>query len=85
MKPSLILDLSGPDGQIYALVGRAVFMLSGRMRDNFLDEIWELILQGPDVEHERLLAAIDKYVSLEDTSQRYPDYSLRLEAFDGKE
>jgi hypothetical protein len=75
-KPGLIINLAGREGNnVYALVGRACLLLTGQMLEHFLDDIREAISSAAITEYEEILAIIDRYVSLEDSSGTYPDYT----------
>lgn len=73
VKPGLIVNLAGLEGSnVYALVGRVCLLLTGQMLEHFLDDIREAIGAAT---YEDILAIIDQYVSLEDSSGTYPDYT----------
>jgi hypothetical protein len=76
MKPTLKLDLSGPDGNVFIVIGYARERLTGLMLEHYNEEIRAAIAPGAGKTYTDVLAIIDKYVSLEDTSGTHPDYSV---------
>jgi hypothetical protein len=79
-KPGLIINLSVPEGSnVYALVGRVCLLLSGHMLEHFLDDIRVALSPAATTGYEDILAIVDQYVNLEDSSGTYPDYTLHPE------
>jgi hypothetical protein len=76
VKPGLIVNLAGLEGSnVYALVGRVCLLLTGQMLEHFLDDIRVATSGAAIVGYEEILAIIDQYVNLEDSSGTYPDYT----------
>ncbi len=78
-KPSLMLDLSETEDKVFVLIGKACLLLTGLMLEHFLDDMRVALLPNAIAGYEDMLAIIDQYVSLEDTSGTYPDYSVHPE------
>jgi hypothetical protein len=74
-KPGLIVNLAGPESNVYALVGRVCLLLTGQMLEHFLDDIRVATSEAAITGYEDILAIIDQYVSLEDSSGTYPNYT----------
>lgn len=74
-KPSLMLDLRETEDKVFVLIGKACLVLTGLMLEHFLDDMRVALLPGAIAGYEDMLAIIDQYVSLEDTSGTYPDYT----------
>ena len=75
-KPGLIVNLKGPEGNVFVLIGKACLLLAGTMLENFLDDIRIAMSDSAIAGYEDILAIIDQYVSLEDSSGTYPNYSV---------
>lgn len=73
MKPVLRLDLSGPSGNIFFLTGYAAQLLTGMMREHFVAEIKAAQMSG--YKYLDMLAIVNRYVTLVDTSGMYPQYA----------
>lgn len=74
-KPGLIIDLKGTDGNIYMVTAKARQLVPSEQLNDFLNEILDAQLPGANKTYEDMLAIIDKYVNLEDSSGTYPDYA----------
>ena len=78
-KPEFIVNLKGPEGNVFFLVGKVAMMLTGDMQQHFLDDMAVAMSGNAIVGYEDILAIIDQYVNLEDSSRTYPDYSVHPE------
>ena len=75
MKPVLRLDLSGPSGNVYFVIGYAAQLLTGMMLEHFKEEIHGATAPGAGKSYKDILAIIHTYVTLVDTSGMYPEYA----------
>ncbi len=75
MKPVLRLDLSGPSGNVYFVVGYAEQLLTGMMLEHFQEEIGAATLPRADKSYKDILAIVNSYVTLVDTSGMYAEYA----------
>jgi hypothetical protein len=75
-RPKLVLDLSGPDGNVFMVIGHARQLLTGLMLEHYNDDIRAAIAPDAGKKYKDILAIVDTYVSLEDTSGTHPDYSV---------
>jgi hypothetical protein len=74
-KPGLITDLRETDDKVFVLIGKACLLLTGVMLEHFLDDMRVALQPNAVVGYEEILAIIDQYVSLEDSSGTNPNYS----------
>lgn len=72
-KPGLIMDLKAVHGNIYEVIVKVRLVVPSEQ----LTDFWKAVLdaQARHATFEDLLAVIDQYVSLEDSSGTYPDYT----------
>ncbi len=75
MKPVLRLDLSGPSGNVYFVIGFARNSLTGMMLEHYNEEIEAAKATGSGKSYMDILAIINTYVTLVDTSGLYPAYA----------
>ncbi len=75
MKPTLTLDLSGPDGNTFMVIGYARELLTGLLLEHYNEEVRAALAPGSGKTHEDILAIVNQYVTLVDTSGRYPAYA----------
>jgi hypothetical protein len=75
-RPTLAIDLSGPDGNVFMVIGHARSLLTGHMLEHFNHDIRAAMQPGADKEYADILAITNKYVRLVDTSGTYPEYTL---------
>lgn len=74
LRPLLEVDLSTWDGHWFNLINSARQELSGDVRKEFNQVMWEATQQGSGVTYAMLLGAIDRYIDLVDTSNTFPFY-----------
>ena len=79
MKPVLTLDLSGPDGNVFMVIGYARQLLTGLMLEHFNTEVRAAIELGAGKKYVDILAIVNSYVRLVDSSGLYPEYSEAAE------
>ena len=65
-KPILEIDISGPDGNIFAIVGKVQRILKAQRRIAEFNDLWEEIQKG---DYTRALFLINQKVELIDTSK----------------
>lgn len=75
MKPVLRLDLSGPSGNVYFVVGYAEQLLTGMMLVHFKEEVHAAMAPDAGKSYKDLLAIVHSYVTLVDTSGMYAEYA----------
>ncbi len=78
-RPILTLDLSGPDGNVFMVIGHARALLGGEELDKFNDEVRAAIAPGAGKKYKDVLAIINTYVRLVDSSGLYPEYAAAEE------
>lgn len=74
-RPPLSLDLSGPDGNVFAVIGLAHAQLAGGAQELFMAAIREATEPGAGKRYEDILGIVNAYTRLVDTSGLYPAYS----------
>ncbi len=79
-KPKLIINLSGPGGNIFMVLGRATFKLSGLLAEQFTMRINDAIAEHKS--YEGLLAITNEFVQIIDTSGTYQQYALPKRSID---
>jgi hypothetical protein len=75
-RPLLKLDLSGSDGNVYVVMGLARTLLSGQMLEHLDADLNEATTPGQEKKYAEILAIVDKYVHLVDTSGIYREYAI---------
>jgi hypothetical protein len=73
-RPHLDIDLSGPDGNVFMVIGIARRQLDGEALKEFNRTIWEATQQGSNITYDGILAVVNIYTDLLDTSNMYPQY-----------
>lgn len=79
-RPLLSLDLSGPDGNVFVVIGRAREKLTGLLLEHFNTDIGTATLIDEGTTYKDILAIVNKYVRLVDNSGLYPEYGIDKEA-----
>jgi hypothetical protein len=79
-RPLLNLDLSGPEGNVFVVIGRTREMLTGLMLEHFNTEIGTATLINQGTTYTDILAIVNRYVRLIDRSGLYADYAVDQEA-----
>jgi hypothetical protein len=72
---TLNLDLSGPDGNVFFVIGSALERLEGEELKDFKKIISGVMAPGTGRRYEDILAIVNSYVRLVDTSGTHPDYA----------
>ncbi len=75
-RPTLTLDLSGPDGNVFLVIGHTRSLLTGQMLDHFNTDIREAVRPGTGKKYEDILRIVNKYVRLVDRSRMYTNYAM---------
>jgi hypothetical protein len=75
-RPLLKLDLSGPEGNVFVVMGLARSLLTGQMLEHLDADLNEATIPGKEKKYAEILAIVDKYVHLVDTSGVYRDYAI---------
>ncbi|MDQ2906223.1 MAG: hypothetical protein M3Y81_22105 [Chloroflexota bacterium] len=73
-RPRLDIDLSGPDGNVFMVMGMARRTLDGDTLKAFNQAIWEATQVGSGKTYNDILALVNSYTDLLDTSNSYPQY-----------
>jgi hypothetical protein len=73
-RPHLDIDLAGPDGNVFIVIGMARRQLEGEALKEFNRTIWESTQQGSNIKYDGILAVVNSYTDLLDTSNMYPQY-----------
>lgn len=79
-KPKLIIDLQGPDGNIYMVIAKARQLVPSDQLDGFMNAILDAQRPGANKTYEDMLAIINSYVELADSSGTYPAYADKASA-----
>src|SRR5690349_694876 len=79
-RPILTLDLQGPEGNVFIVIGRTRSMLSGLALEHFNIEIGIATLVQGVATYRDILAIVNKYVRLIDRSGLYAEYAVDQEA-----
>ena len=74
VRPRLDIDLSGPDGNVFMVIGKARQQLEGEQLEQFEREINDAISLGVKKYHD-ILAIVNSYMDLTDTSGMYEAYA----------
>ncbi len=67
MRPQLELDLSGPDGNIFAVMGKAAALLRRHGRQAEAKRMIDEVTRSRS--YEEALQVVNRYVALKDTSR----------------
>lgn len=73
-KPRLIIDLRGADGNVYVVIGKARQLVPSEQLDSFIIATLDAQKLGAHKTYEDMLAIINSYVELVDSSGQYPAY-----------
>jgi hypothetical protein len=79
-RPILTLDLSGPEGNVFVVIGRARELLTGLMLEHFNTDIGKATLIDEGTTYKDVLAIVNKYVRLIDKSGLYTEYAVSQDA-----
>ncbi len=74
-KPELIIDLQATDGNIYMVIAKARQIVPSEQLDSFIIATMDAQLPGAGKTFRDLLAIINTYVDLVDSSGLYPEYA----------
>lgn len=74
-KPRLVIDLQGEDGNIYKVITKARQIVPVDLLNDFIEAILDAQLPGRKITYEGMLAIINEYVELIDSSGTYPEYA----------
>jgi len=73
-RPTLTLDLTGPDGNVYKVIVLAMQALSGEPLERFKEAITEATQPTAGKRYQDILAIVNTFVRLTDSSGLYPEY-----------
>lgn len=73
-RPRLDIDLRGPDGNVFMVIGMARQQLEGEQLKIFNRAIWEATQSGSGKTYQDILSIVDTYTDFLDTSDLYPQY-----------
>ena len=73
-RPQLDIDFSGPDGNVYMVVTLARAQLQGDALDDFNADVYASVRHGSGKTYTDVLAIVNTYVDILDTSNIYPQY-----------
>ena len=73
-RPTLTLDLTGPDGNVYKVIVLAMQLLSRESLERFREAITEATQPTAGKRYQDILAIVNSYVRLIDRSGLYPEY-----------
>jgi hypothetical protein len=73
-KPLLEIDLQGTDGNIYLVIGKARQIVPSEQLNDFMNAYLDAQKPGANKTYEDMLALVNRYVELIDTSGLYPQY-----------
>ncbi len=74
-RPTLTLDLTGPDGNVYKVIVLAMQLLSGESLERFREVITEATQPTAGKRYQDILAIVNSHVRLIDRSGLYPEYA----------
>ncbi|HVB24077.1 MAG TPA: hypothetical protein VNG51_19220 [Ktedonobacteraceae bacterium] len=74
-RPRLDIDLSGPDGNVFMVIGMARQQLEEDTLKEFNREIWEATQHGSGKKYADILGIVNSYMDLIDTSGMYEAYA----------
>jgi hypothetical protein len=78
-RPTLTLDLSGPDGNVFMVIGRARLLLTGQLLEHFNLDVRAALVPDAGKTYQDILAIVNSYVRLIDTSGLYAEYAVNQE------
>lgn len=73
-RPEMMIDLSGPDGNVFAVMGMARKLVSKEMGSDVTKEFKEKLdeeMKNPETSYENILKVVNEYVELIDVSGTY--------------
>ncbi|SRR5581483_4358108 len=73
-RPRLDIDLRGPDGNVFMVIGMARQQLEGEQLKAFNRDIWEATQPDSGKTYQDILSLVDTYTDFLDTSDLYPQY-----------
>ncbi len=73
-RPYLDIDLSGPDGNVFNVISMARQHLTGHALASFNQTLWQWTEVGSGKKYDDILALVNDYMDLQDTSDTYPQY-----------
>src|SRR5712692_8395604 len=79
-RPILTLDLQGPEGNVFVVIGRARELLTGLMLEHFNTDIGQATLINVGTTYKDVLEIVNHYVRLIDKSGLYAEYAIDQEA-----
>jgi hypothetical protein len=79
-RPILTLDLQGPEGNVFVVIGRARELLTGLMMEHFNTDIGKATLIDEGTTYKDVLEIVNRYVRLIDRSGLYSEYAIDQEA-----
>lgn len=74
-RPPLKLNLSGEAGNVFVVIGTVRELLTGQALERFNTDIGTVTLIETGTTYKDVLAIVNRYVELIDTSGLYPEYS----------
>src|SRR5438105_4656756 len=78
-RPILTLDLAGPEGNVFVVIGAARAKLTGLLLEHFNTDIGTATLINVGTSYRDILAIVNKYVRLIDKSGLYTEYAVDKE------
>ncbi|SRR6266568_178744 len=75
-RPVLCLDLVGSEGNVFIVIAQARALLTGQMLEHFNMDIGQAMLINVGTTYRDILAIVNKYVRLIDTSGTYSEYAI---------
>src|SRR5438874_10933684 len=75
-RPILTLDLAGPEGNVFVVIGAARAKLTGLMLEHFNTDIGTATLIDEGTTYKDILEIVNRYVRLIDRSGLYAEYAL---------
>jgi len=76
-KPKLVIDLRRIDSNIYIVIAQARQMVPSAQLDSFIIAILDAQRPGAGKTDEEVLAMVNQYVDLQDSSGLYPLYPVK--------
>lgn len=78
-KPRLEIDLQGTSGNIYMVIGKARQIVPSEQLNEFINAYLDAQRPGANKTYEDMLAIVNQYVELIDTSGLYPQYGVQAD------